>query len=270
MKKGLKSKRIGTDRERVLVTGHEGTRKSTSIVHLAQMYPNVGIAVIDPDGGLKKVIERHFDGWESIPNLIHFPVVDWQGVEEAYEEIREHLEPGDWLAIDGVHHLWDWSQQAFVLRKHRKTHRDFKLSLFEKGANTGFEGIASEEWNTVKLFYEGVIPDALKRQPWNLYFTSIAREVVTITKDNKKTYRPAVKKEWVDLGVAPTCEKHLPSQVDTCLYVESSSSVAGLKFKYQSVGKDRNFTGKVSGEFDNLWKTYLEAIGQSTDRSPGA
>ena len=87
---------VTSDREKLLIVGASGTRKTSALIQLAVQYPGVGVAIIDPDDGVPRVV-RDYGGWEAVPNLIHLPCPVWDDVETQYAQIKPLLEPGDWL-----------------------------------------------------------------------------------------------------------------------------------------------------------------------------
>jgi len=273
----LKNTQKTTDRERILIVGDRGTKKTSAIVQLAQLWPDIGVVVIDPDGGMPKIINRIFGGWDKVPNLSYYPVNSWLDIEAAYKEIKPALESGDWLCIDGAHHPWKMAREDYINAKFHKTLSEFKLDKMKKGQQMAFGALENPDWDMIKLMYNSVITNAIERQTCNVLFTVPVQPLIMHKVkqaggvDKQVPLEKGIAKHWARLGYKPAGEKNLVGDVDTVLLLDSEEKAAGIRWTFESIGKDRNTTDKIEGgEFENLIEDYFKAIGRNIERSPGS
>lgn len=268
---------VVSDREKLLVVGSSGTRKTSALIQLAVQYPGVGVAILDPDDGVPRVI-RDYGGWDAVPNLIHLPCPRWEDVESQYASIKPALEPGDWLGIDMVGQLYTMAHDDYILRKYGMTVEDFRFGKKQPGKNLGFGGLAPDDWEIIRLAHDSIVQDAIRRLPCNVMLTAGVKPIIFVEKTingNKETvplhYAP---EKWIPRKVTPQMEKSVDYALSTILYLTSRDVPNGrnveLEFHMETVGKDRGRI-PISVPFNMLWYDYCKAVGlnEYLELSPG-
>lgn len=268
---------VTSDREKLLIVGASGTRKTSALIQLAVQYPGVGVAIIDPDDGVPRVV-RDYGGWEAVPNLIHLPCPVWDDVETQYAQIKPLLEPGDWLCIDMIGQLYQMAHDDYIARKYNMTVEDFRFGKKVAGTKLGFGGLAPDDWEIIRLAHDSIIQDAIRRLPCNVMLTAGVKPIIFTERSvqgNKETvplyYAP---EKWIPRKVMPVMEKSVDYAVSTVLYLSSRDIPVGrdvtLEFSMATVGKDRGRI-PISTTFEMLWMDYCRAVGlnEYLDHSPG-
>ena len=269
---GLNGVRIATDRDRVLLVGANGTKKTSSILDIALMYPGVGVAIIDTDDGVNKLVNAQYGGWDSFPNVIRYPAHNWESFALAYGELKGALERGDWLAIDAVGDVRKWAIAHVTALKHEQDKLEMKLKALEEHKKVMFGGLEGVDWDTVNLLLEDTLYHAFKRLPCNLLFVAPAKPL-TLDKDSQPVFDKGIPTQWKALAVKPECDWITIGKMDTVLYLESKASEAKgtVEFSFRTIGKDRNTIGEhvTKGVFTNLWSDYCTKVGKDASKSPG-
>lgn len=260
-----------TTRERVLVAGAPGTKKSSSILEIALMYPDIGVAIIDTDDGLPKLISAQYGGWDNFPNIRYYPTTDWPTFKNAYDDIRDAMEPGDWLAIDMIGEVRRWAVNNLMEKKYGMSKLEYKLEKAESRKTVAFGGLEGSDWDTIDLMLRDTTYHSTRLSTrCNLLFTCGVKPVYMKKEDGKEVpMERGIPDAWVEAGVRPDCEWALVHKMDTILLVKSKERTSGIEFAFQTISKDRN-TSKVSkGSFVNLWQAYCESNQRDFTKSPG-
>ena len=272
-----------SSKQKILLMGHPGTRKTSSLIELAVAYPDVNVFLIDPDDGVPKLVEVLFGGWANVPNLHYYPVSSWTkepdddyflGVRQAYAEIQSLAKPGDWIGIDMAGKIWQYVRDWYDLKIYGATENDMKIQRREDNGEEMFGGLSSNEWKEVKGELDQVLWHAVKRLPCNVVIASGVKQI-PVKKDGSPLY-PGTDERFLKLGVAPDVEKRLPYEMDTIISLTAKDKIVDKKlhteWSFRTIGKDRN--GKVGpiaeGLINNgLWIDYAIAVGIDPTSSPG-
>ena len=269
---------IVADREKLLLVGDSGTRKTSACVQLALQYPSVGVAIIDPDDGVRRVV-RDYGGFEALPNLIHLPAQTWGAVEEQYEFVKPLLEPGDWLCLDMLGQFYQMAQDDYIQKKYGLTPEDFRFGKKQAGKTLGFGGLAPDDWQVLRLAHDSVVQDAIRRLPCNVMLTAGTKPIIFTEKRTSGGVETvplhSAPDKWISRKVLPNMEKSIDYAVSTILYLTSRDIPHGrneveLEFKMETVGKDRG-RPPVSQTYNMLWLDYCKAVGltEYLEHSPG-
>lgn len=259
---------LATDREKILLVGGPGTQKSTSIVRLAELYPDVTVAVMDADDGIPRIVAG-LGGWEKFPNIAYLPVKDWDDVEDAYETVTTHLTYGDWLCVDMAHIIRGMITDWYIRTVMKVSPKEMKLNLKKGGQAVRFGGLATDDWNIITLHWNDVFAHAFRRLTCNVLFT-VAAEPIMVDKNGEPTgWDRSLPAQWIKLGMKAAGEKNLPFNCHTILFLSSREVGGKVTWHVKTVGKDRGRV-PVDVDFTNLWLDYGAAVGLSNmDKSPG-
>ena len=268
---------ITADREKLLIVGASGSRKTSALIQLAVLYPDVGVAILDPDDGVPRVV-NDYGGFAALPNLIHLPCATWGDVEAQYAFVKPLLEPGDWLCIDMLGQLYRMAHDDYILKKYGMTTEDFRFGKKQAGKPLGFGGLAPDDWEIIRLAHDSVVQDAIRRLPCNVMLTAGVKPIIFVERSTagvKETvplhYAPD---KWIPRKVTPDMEKNIDYAISTILYLTSRDVPVGrtvtLEFAMSTVGKDRG-RPPIYCPFNVLWSDYCTAVGLTAylTHSPG-
>src|SRR3990167_1543099 len=270
---------ITSDREKLLIVGSSGTRKTSACIQLAVMYPDVGVAILDPDDGVARVV-RDYGGFAAVPNLIHLPCPTLNHMEEQYKFVKPLLEPGDWLCIDMIGQFYSAAKDDYIARKYKMTVEQFLFEKKKPDSRLGFEGLGPDDWEIIRMMHDSIIQDAIRRLSCNVMLTAGTRNIIFIEKrtagGTETVPLHSAPDKWIPRKVMPECEKHIDYAVSTILYLTSKDIPRGrneveLEFTMSTVGKDRGRVPIHQTWSGILWREYCEAVGltEYLDKSPG-
>ena len=99
------------EREFILIGGKDGVGKSSAIVSMAlyvfDTKPDAKFFYIDTENGFRKI----FKTFPTPPrNLVYFHCNNMEEVLDAFDQIQEQMEPGDWVAVESMTKIWELCQ----------------------------------------------------------------------------------------------------------------------------------------------------------------
>lgn len=121
-------------RERVIIYGHEGTGKSTDILHVAQACPNSTFYIVDNDNAYDRLIETYEC---ELPNVVTAGVEfaqdqnvhTWDGFLASVNEALSTMGRDDWLVVDMLSKAWDKVQEWFIQSIFQEDIDDYFLKI---------------------------------------------------------------------------------------------------------------------------------------------
>ena len=159
-------------REKILIGGDTNTGKTMAIYNLALSFPNSKVVAHDAEGDLMLTIEEM--GIHP-PNLIVYNVKpDWMAFKDKYKELKETLEPTDWMCFDMMGVFWDLVQMYYSRRVYGDSPAEHILKLKEQAKSTSFSGFDGlTEWPLIKRMHnEDIFDDAVRWSDFNVFATT--------------------------------------------------------------------------------------------------
>lgn len=252
-------------RERILIYGHEGTGKSTDILHVAQVCPNNTFYIIDNDNAYDRLIET-FEC--ELPNVLVAGVEfaldqdphSWEGGVAAITEAQAKMSRDDWLVVDMTSKFWDKVQEWFIEQIFQEDIDDYFLRVRmekerlkavakekgdkEKKSLGAFEGWM--DWPVINQTYHKRISTPLLKCPGHLFCVAEAQKIeADDDKGMKDLYGP--------VGARPKGQKRTGHIMQTVIM---QSRNRGGNFKLETV-KDRGRELWNGEAFENFAMEYL-------------
>lgn len=272
---------ITSDREKLLIVGSSGTKKTSACIQLAIQYPDVGVAIIDPDDGVSRVV-NDYGGFPAIPNLIHLPAPTWGHIASQYKFIKPNLEPGDWLCLDMVGQFYQSARDFYTISKYHMSLGELMESRKQADKKLMGEGLGADDWQVIIAMHDSVVQDAIRHLPCNILLTAGAKPIIFAERNvpggNGRETAPlySTPEKWVSRKFMPEMEKHVDYAVSTILYLSSRDIPIGrdvdVEFTFETVGKDRGRRAIPRTPWNMLWLDYCTAVGLDSylNKSPGA
>ncbi len=201
-------------REFILLTGKDGSGKSTSIVSIAWFVQNVlnpdaRFFVIDTENKFRNALGSF--GTNAPTNITYWQCENMNDVTEAAAQVMEQRKAGDWVAAESMSRIWEKSQDMGYLAvsgydkaTYLEKRRDIAVKMGNKNAPVVTPS-PDQFWNIVKGAHDGAFLDMFAQaNSLNVVLST------TIKKDSgdgnskfgKNKTREEVKVEFgIDIGI---------------------------------------------------------------------
>jgi len=239
-------------RERILLMGPANSSKSWSWLTIAKWMKETSAPglfyVADTD--LAWEGQRPLDG-SLDDRIVQTDTFDYDTFEDVIQQARLKHQPGDWLVLDMVNKMWDFSQQAYFEKVFGKELDDYWLETKKAGGNIG--GDYGSNWTVINKLYDALTLK-IARYPGNVLACTPAQEV---RQPDSKTGKGGDDRDTLlqfgRFGYKPMGQKLLAHNFHTVLLLQE---VPKAGWAYSSV-KDRN-RPLVNGEpLEDFVKSYL-------------
>jgi hypothetical protein len=289
-KKLVEPIRLGTytnqiaDTEKIILFGESNAGKTYFYMKIPEVLKKEGLkpedvlmCVIfsDRPTGITKLV--NLIPTEFVDSVLLFPINNYEELisstaiaEEKLKEHRQKTGKFGWLIVELLNEPWTFAQdyysrqaygetladylaiqREYVKEKMRKAGKEDKDTAFQ-----GFEGF--KDWTVIKFFHNFQWIDKIKRMPFNVLFTSEAKE-----EENKDSV-------FGDLGFRPSGEKSNLHRVDTILYLEHKNNKFAMTcYKltgYTKVYSKIDITDKNGYEEHKKLLKRLEDAGMRTSK----
>jgi hypothetical protein len=206
-------------REFILTFGVGGTGKSTAILEVARLCPDVLFHVMDSE--LQNYNRLLATAFTDLNNVVVYPIdsTEWDEYTKTIPEINEKMGRDDWLVVDFATPSWDAVQGWFVDKVHDQDIDEYFLAKRIKNQQMkdraskgdkdtkeikGFAALSGQDgdWQVINKTYFKGFYNALLKCPGHVYMTA---EQDTIGKDDDRE----VKAAYGPYGIKPKGQKKL-------------------------------------------------------------
>lgn len=207
-------------RERILFFGPMGTGKTTAIASLMKSFPDSDIYLIDTDAGYEKIFRELYP---DVKNFEIFECDSMSDVMEALEEIEGVAKPNDWVCIDKLDDIWEFSQNAWseamtgephIMEHLMKKQKTEGARLKEQGKRAPIFAMDQlEVWPAINFIHNYRFADILKRGKFNVMGVAGIRDKTEGLDDEMASIFRGIK-------FMPGGQKHNTHRYDTVIMAE--------------------------------------------------
>jgi len=201
-------------RDRVLIYGEPGVGKTWNVLALLRDHPESELWVIDPDAGMKRVIQEFSDDVRKRTH--YFLARSWKDVRKIFRHIRKRIKSKDFLLLEHLGQLWDMAQSYYIKQVFTKATGDFYIELrrrliqSKKDEQARLDGW--KDWSIIKKLHNTDFMDVVTRGiNCNIVATSSAGELYEFEKDKD------LRNLYSSVGLKPEGEKHNAYRFDVVL-----------------------------------------------------
>jgi len=200
------------EREFIELVGHPKSGKSYAILSLADAWqrlnPDRLVYILDTEDGIKKTWKHAFP---SVKNIRYVHCANMDAVILTLDEVIGKLNPQDWLSIESLSRIWEFSQNLGyeAVTGMKKAEYLDKRMTDKKGPITPRP---DQLWQVVKNAYQRNFIDVLVELP--------CHTLVTTTLGRVSPFESATRREVkasLGLNVAPDGDPRNPYYPDTVL-----------------------------------------------------
>ena len=231
-------------REFILIGGRDGVGKTTSVITLAKYVeeivdPKAKFYIIDTENGVRKIL-RAF-GAQAPKNIIYYQVQNMMEAIEALDDLDSTLKPGDWIAVESMARLWEYSQDAAYQAVAGMSKAEFLAKRSDGGRGGAPIPQPDQFWQLTKNLHNARFLDILNNSnDYNVVLvTTLAKD--SPFKEQRTSDRTKFKRQFgIDSGFGGI--PNLPYYPDTVLLMDQTDGSVDC-----SVLKDRgvlNMEGK--------------------------
>lgn len=245
----------GRGRERILVYGAMGSRKTSGALEIARKCAG-DLYVVDTDDAYETIIER---AYPDVEGKVHVKVVeDWEQFTAAVEWAFGKAGRDDWVVIDSASDAWDFAMDAFSEFIRGEDVSDYVAGWAKRNdkadvKKTGFQGSLIEEglYDFVNPAWRKKVVRPVKVPKCHVYITAQAQVAGTNPREDQQT-----KSLYGGIGWKPRTQKELGFATATVMYLEKDKMGKGSYSVAKNWGREE--AGALMGEkYTNFASDFL-------------
>lgn len=272
--------------ERILMGGGQGTGKTYDWLTIARACPKQKFYIIDPDDGVRSVWYPEFP---ELENLVYYFTPTWfttdsetlkkggpkseilkdgsnrknifkAGVLDAWNLLKDKINPGDWVIVEHLHLIWDSVQEAFADEVFHKDIGEYFLEK-RKALVGGAKQLAALEgwvdWPVInKMHNADFINKICYQNPGHVFLTT----AISVGNVNPKEDSD-IKAFYGDSTIRFDGQKKTPFKARTTL-IKKQGGGRGKDRTYiaNTFLKDRGREHLVDAEITDFYYDYLVGI----------
>lgn len=243
--------------------GLYGTRKSTSVLEIADQCPSSDFYVVDNEfntSNYDRLIEKQFPHLQNVTVLETDPE-DWDEYIDAIRQQRLRVGPNDWLVVDSTTPSWDAIQGWYIDELYNKNIGDYFMEIRRQAAaatsgggkdKSGhpLAGSFGKHWDAIKKVYYEMYRE-FRRCKGHIYIT--AQEGKVYEEEDKET------RDLYVGGKKPKGEGQIAHAPHTVLWMEKTRDG---EFQYTTIKNRGEEEDQYKIKYNNFALDFLVRVGK--------
>jgi len=232
--------------------------------------PQTKFYLICTDNGAARTFKEYFK--EKTPEIKkqikYFPLFDAEQITPIADAIIKEVKPADWVIVDLISDLWEYSQDKFVEQMVGAYGGDLSKYLISASQDTKKFGMfTGMQWGTVKRYNEELTKRLIVEPVCNVFCVASEKDMAmeeaiaeAVAKKKREEYEKSdIATMFEKIGSRPGGHKLLSYKFNTVVYISGI-----IEKQFQIIG-DRGFapTDKEFSYGRNFWNDFKKYRSES-------